>query len=186
MLLVLTARWCHACRAMEEDAWEDPGVAAVVERGVVPVKVDADARPDIYARYHLGGLPSLAVLTGEGEFVRGATFLLPAELQAFLDAALDDWRAGRRPAPRAAISRPAASDLVDQVVARLVRRADAEHGGFGVAPKLPEPEALTLLLRRWRRSGDARLVSIVRAALDAILAHLVDRRDGGFFRYAAG
>src|SRR5436309_6600311 len=83
MLLSLTARWCHACHRMDEETWEDPGVAAAVERATVPVRVDADARPDVYGRYHLGGLPSTALLTGDGEFVRGGTFLSPPRFFAF-------------------------------------------------------------------------------------------------------
>jgi hypothetical protein len=97
-----------------------------------------------------------------------------------------DWRAGRRPAKRATPARAAPVDLVDAVVARLVKRADREHGGFGVAPKLPEVEAVTLLLRRWRGTREAVLERIVRASIDAVLAYLGDPRDGGVFRYAAG
>jgi uncharacterized protein YyaL (SSP411 family) len=171
---------------MDEDTWDDPGVAALVERVAVPVKVDADARPDVYSRYHLGGLPSVALLGADGAFIRGATFLTVAELHGFLDGAMADWRAGRRPAKRATPGRAAPVDLVDAVVARLVKRADREHGGFGVAPKLPEVEAVTLLLRRWRGTREAALEHIVRASIDAVLVHLGDPRDGGVFRYAAG
>jgi len=171
---------------MDEDTWDDLGVAALVERVAVPVKVDADARPDVYARYHLGGLPSVALLDADGDFIRGATFLTVAELHAFLEGALADWGAGRRPAKRATPARAAPVDLVDAVVARLVKRADREHGGFGVAPKLPEVEAVTLLLRRWRSTREAALERIARGSIDAVLAHLGDPRDGGVFRYAAG
>ena len=150
------------------------------------MKVDADARPDVYARYHLGGLPSVALLGADREFIRGATFLTVAELHGFLDGAVADWRAGRRPAKRATAARKAPVDLVDAVVARLVKRADQEHGGFGVAPKLPEVEAVTLLLRRWRGTREAVLERIVRASIDAVLAYLGDPQDGGVFRYAAG
>lgn len=186
VLLVLSASWCHACHRMDDEVWDDPGVAALVERSTVPAKVDADARPDVYSRYHAGGLPSLALLAPGGEFVRGATYLTVSELHVFLDAAVADWRAGRRPGMRGVPVRRAPDDLVDTMVARLVRRADREHGGFGVAPKLPEVEAVTLLLRRWREAREGELERIVRSALDAVIAHLGDPIDGGFFRYAAG
>jgi len=186
LLLSLTASWCHACHRMDEETWDDPGVAAAVERSAVPVRVDADARPDVYGRYHLGGLPTTALLTAAGEFVRGGTFLSAPELQLFLDVAVGDWRERRLPRARRSAAPPAPAGLVDEVIARLVRRADAEHGGFGAAPKLPETEALTLLLRGWRVSRGAALERIVRASLDAVVAHLGEPRDGGFFRYAAG
>jgi hypothetical protein len=73
---------------------------------------------------------------------------------------------------------------VDEVVARLVRRADREHGA-SAAPKHPEPDAVTLLLREARRRPDAALEAIAREALDAIARHLVDPAAGAFFRYGA-
>ena len=185
LLLSLTATWCHACHRMDEETWEDPAVAVAVERATVPVRVDADARPDIYGRYHLGGLPSTAILTAEGDFVRGGTFLSGLQFFAFLETALGDWRAGRRPGHRPPAMPRKPARLVDEVTARLVRRADLEHGGFGGGPKLAEVEALTLLLRRWRATRDGGLERVLRASFDAIVEHLQDARDGGFFRYAA-
>ena len=185
VLLSLTAGWCGACHRMDEETWDDPGVAAVVERVTVPVRVDADERPDVYGRYHLGGLPSTAVLDAEGEFVRGGTFLAPTQLLGLLDAAAADLREGRRPARRARPAAAAVPSLVEDTVARLRARVDPEHGGFGAGPKQPEPDAVTLLLRQARRRGDETLAAIARAALDAIARHLVDPADGAFFRYAA-
>ena len=194
LLLSLTARWCGACHRMDEETWDDPGVAARVTAVAVPVRVDADARPDVYGRYHLGGLPTTALLTAEGDFLRGGTFLSPTQLFGLLDAAAADLREGRRPAPRPRPAPlppgapPAAASpgaLVHEVVARLVRRADPEHGGFGGAPKHPEPDAVTLLLREARRRPDPALAAIAHEALDAIAQHLVDPEDGAFFRYGA-
>ena len=185
LLLSLSAQWCAACHQMDEETWEDPGVAAVVEGTTVPVRVDVDERPDLYGRYHLGGLPSTAVLSPDGEFLRGGTFLSPTQLLGLLDSARADLRKGRRPSPRVRAAAAPAAPLVTETVARLRRRADREHGGFGAGAKLPEPEAVTLLLREWQRTGDAELVAIARESLDAIAEHLVDPLDGGFFRYAA-
>ena len=185
VLLSLSAGWCGACHRMDEETWDDPGVTAVVERTTVPVRVDADERPDLYGRYHLGGLPSTAVLSPEGEFLRGGTFLSPTQLLGLLESARADLREGRRPSPRARVAPAPVAPLVTDMVERLRRRADREHGGFGAGAKLPEPEAVTLLLREWWRTGDAELAAIARESLDAIAAHLVDPADGGFFRYAA-
>jgi uncharacterized protein len=185
VLLSLSASWCGACHRMDEETWDDPGVAAVVESATVPVRVDADERPDVYGRYHLGGLPSTAVLSAAGEFIRGGTFLSPTQLLGLLEAAQADLRAGRRPARRERPAATPAAPLAEEVVDRLRRRADREHGGFGVGPKQPEPDAVTLLLRESRRTRDGELETIARATLDAIRLHLVDPLDDGFFRYAA-
>ena len=186
MLLSLTATWCGACHRMDEETWDDPGIAAVVERLTVPVRVDADERPDVYGRYHLGGLPSTAVLDADGEFVRGGTFLAPTQLLGLLETAAADLRDGRRPARRARPAPAGVASLAEDVVARLRQRADREHGGFGAAPKQPEPDAVTLLLRQARRARDGALAALARESLDAIALHLVDPADGAFFRYAAG
>ena len=187
LLLALTATWCHACHRMDEETWDDPGVAAAVMRETVPVRVDADARPDVYGRYHLGGLPSTALLTADGDFIRGGTFLSRPQFFAFLETGLADWRAGRRPGSRPPVAQPRTANLVDDVIDRLIRRADLEHGGFGSAPKLADVEALALLLGRWRvtHDGGLELERILRVSLDALIEHLWDARDGGFFRYAA-
>jgi uncharacterized protein len=185
VLLSLTATWCHACHRMDDETWDDPGVASAVMRETVPVRVDADARPDVYGRYHLGGLPSTALLTADGDFIRGGTFLSRPQFFAFLESALADRKADRRPSRRTPTVQATATKLVDDVIVRLVRRADLEHGGFGSAPKLAEVEALTLLLRRWRATQEVGLERILRASLDAFIDHLWDPRDGGFFRYAA-
>ncbi|MCI0545660.1 MAG: DUF255 domain-containing protein [Candidatus Rokubacteria bacterium] len=186
LLLALSATWCHACRRMDAETWDVPGVAVAVERATVPVRVDADARPDVYGRYHLGGLPSTALLSAAGEFIRGGTYLSPVALLAFLETGLADWASGRRPAARPA--RPelpplAPGALVEAMVARLLRRADLEHGGFGQAPKLPEPESIALLLRH--PGPDPRVRRVARLSLDAIAEHLADPVEGGFYRYAA-
>src|SRR6266478_8148630 len=123
VLLSLTARWCHACHRMDEETWDDPGVAAAVERATFPVRVDADARPDVYGRYHLGGLPSTALLTPDGDFIRGATYLSRPQFFAFLEAALGDWRSGRRPARRPpAAPRTPAGLVEDRKRTRLTPR----------------------------------------------------------------
>src|SRR5262249_60518511 len=92
---------------MDDETWDDPAVAALVDRAAVPVRVDADARPDVYARYHLGGLPTTALLDPDGRFVRGGTYFSPVELGRFLDLGLEDWRGGRRAPPRPPAPPPA-------------------------------------------------------------------------------
>jgi uncharacterized protein YyaL (SSP411 family) len=173
---------------MDEETWGAPGIAARVAATVIPVRVDADRRPDLCARYDLGGLPSVALLTSDGEFIRGGTFLAPTQLLAFLRDGCAQFAAGRHPdevspLPRSEPVEPSA--FVDTQVALLERRFDPDHGGFGLAPKQPHPEALTLLLRQWRRSREPRHAQILRRTLDAVTGGLWDPQVGGFFRYAA-
>ena len=81
---------------------------------------------------------------------------------------------------------PAAPILTpDQLIEQIDGCYDAEHGGFGGAPKFPHaaPVHLALALYRRQQSGPHRDMAI--KTLDAIgWGPLHDDRDGGFFRYS--
>src|SRR5690606_8628251 len=74
---------------------------------------------------------------------------------------------------------------------RLAESYDAEHGGFGGAPKFPHATGLELLLALWHggKPGmarrDERALAIVTHTLDRMaLGGLYDQLGGGFFRYS--
>jgi uncharacterized protein YyaL (SSP411 family) len=72
-----------------------------------------------------------------------------------------------------------------RAAARLRGDFDAQHGGFGAAPKFPRSLELELLLRYHRRSGDAQALGMVERTLDALAAGGIrDHLGGGFHRYA--
>jgi uncharacterized protein YyaL (SSP411 family) len=67
----------------------------------------------------------------------------------------------------------------------LLRRVDRTHGGFGGAPKFPNPMALATLLRAWRRSGQGPLREAVLLSLEAMArGGVYDQLGGGFHRYS--
>src|SRR5258708_21213827 len=51
ILLDIGAVWCHWCHVMDGESYEDPEVAAILNKKYVCVKGDRDARPDVDARY---------------------------------------------------------------------------------------------------------------------------------------
>ena len=62
---------------------------------------------------------------------------------------------------------------------------DAAHGGWGRAPKFPQPMTIEFLLRRFVAAGDERALTIARASLDAMAAGGIhDQLGGGFHRYS--
>ena len=62
---------------------------------------------------------------------------------------------------------------------------DPLHGGLGIEPKFPQPDALGLLLAVAARRGDQRLLGMALHSLDAMAAgELHDPVEHGFFRYA--
>ncbi|MEE2707995.1 MAG: thioredoxin domain-containing protein, partial [Gemmatimonadota bacterium] len=75
--------------------------------------------------------------------------------------------------------------LVNRAVDRLKSRYDVQNGGFGGAPKFPQPMQLELLLSDYERTGDVRILPIVTHTLDAMArGGMYDHVGGGFHRYA--
>jgi uncharacterized protein YyaL (SSP411 family) len=67
----------------------------------------------------------------------------------------------------------------------MARQVDPVHGGFGGAPKFPNPMNLALMLRAWRRGGGAQLKAGVFLTLERMaLGGLYDQLGGGFHRYS--
>ena len=73
---------------------------------------------------------------------------------------------------------------------RLGTSFDAEHGGFGDAPKFPHAPNLDLLLASWRhstaqgRTDEAALAMVAHTLNRMALAGLYDQLGGGFYRYS--
>ncbi|HEY3446920.1 MAG TPA: thioredoxin domain-containing protein [Myxococcales bacterium] len=68
---------------------------------------------------------------------------------------------------------------------RVAEAIDRVHGGFGGdGPKFPNPAVLDLVLRAWRRGGDASARDGVLLTLDRMAQRgLFDHLGGGFHRY---
>jgi uncharacterized protein YyaL (SSP411 family) len=67
----------------------------------------------------------------------------------------------------------------------LRERFDATYGGFGPAPKFPQPTTLELLLRYFHRTGEEEALDMVLRTLRAMgRGGLRDHLGGGFHRYS--
>ena len=67
MLLSITPTWCRNSDRMERTSFADAAVITLVNDAFVAIRVDPDRRPDIAARAGLGGWPTTAFLTPDGE-----------------------------------------------------------------------------------------------------------------------
>ncbi len=80
--------------------------------------------------------------------------------------------------------------LLDQARSELEQQYDAEHGGFGKAPKFPHPTSIERCLRHWARAvnndgNDLTALTIARHSLNAMASGGVyDQLAGGFCRYS--
>jgi hypothetical protein len=192
VLLSIVATWCRGCRDMDATSYADSTVISMVGDQFVPVRVDADERPDISERYSLGGWPTTAVLSADGEVIGGGTYV-PADRMPIVLEQVASAFAGRRDelTPRT-VSRsiadphapfPASSRALSDLV---FSRFDPEHGGFDTEPKFPHAAPVHLALELFRHGGDDTMRDIAVKTLDAMgWGGLYDEVDGGFFRYAA-
>ena len=75
------------------------------------------------------------------------------------------------------------STQVDEAVDQLMSMHDREHGGFGSAPKFPQPVFLELLMQAGR--GRPAIDAAVSRTLDAMASGgIYDQVGGGFHRYS--
>ena len=189
VLLSIAPTWCRNSVEMDRSSFADPEVVARVGLRYVPIRVDADRRPDICERYSLGGWPTTAFLTPDGGLLGGGTYVDHERLADVLERVADAFHKGghARVGRAAAHARPAAAPALttDQLIGQIDGCYDQKHGGFGGAPKFPHvaPVHLALALYRQQQSETHRDMAI--KTLDAMgWGPLHDDRDGGFFRYS--
>jgi uncharacterized protein YyaL (SSP411 family) len=199
ILLSLSAVWCHWCHVMDETSYSDEGVIAFINEHYIPVRVDNDQRPDINARYNMGGWPTTAFLTADGEVLAGATYVPPDQMKELLPQVNVHYRSNReeiagkvaemRLRRAAALGAETPGELTpeifEQVVASIASNYDPLHGGFGDHPKFPHTDAIDLLLYAHRRNKDPDVLHMARKTLEFMgRGEVYDHEWGGFFRYA--
>ena len=206
---------CHWCHVMERESFEDASTAAVLNANFVAIKVDREERPDIDALYMgavqaitgQGGWPMSVFLTPEGRPFFGGTYFpgeprhgMPSFRQvlegvrlAWFEQRAELEEAGGRlvtalaEQQRAASAAPGlpAHDVLDGALTAIDEAFDPVNGGWGRAPKFPQPMTIEALLRRHAAGGPERALEIARRSLDAMAAGGVrDQLGGGFHRYS--
>jgi uncharacterized protein YyaL (SSP411 family) len=213
ILLSIGYAACHWCHVMERESFEDEATAALMNEHFVSIKVDREERPDLDSIYMdavqamngQGGWPLTAFLTPQGEPFYAGTYYPPEPrhgLPAFrqvLTGIADAWRDRRdevtlqgsrivehiaRAATPAVTEEPLTDDITRAATDVLRRSFDGRWGGFGGAPKFPQPMVLEFLLRRSLR-GARDAAGMVATTLDRMAdGGIYDHLGGGFARYA--
>jgi hypothetical protein len=205
---------CHWCHVMERESFEDEATAAYLNEHFVPIKVDREERPDLDQVYMSavqamtggGGWPMSVFLTPDGKPFYGGTYFpdeprhgMPSFHQVLegVRRAYSEQRAeveqagvrlvsalveqGRLPAGGA----PPTTTVLDAATAAIEGSFDPRNGGWGEAPKFPQPMTIEYLLRRHLATGDPRPLAVARRSLDAMAdGGIRDQLGGGFHRYA--
>ena len=185
ILLSLAVPWSPECAEMDRTTYSEPRIAANINDGFVPVRVNADRNPRVRDRYTMGGFPSTVFLTPEGKVLTGATFLGVDGFRGILDTVRETWDARGESGgsiPRALRDREQPSGeltprVEEHMIEQLLAAYDEEFGGWGSDVKFPLPRTVEFALVRAREQATR--------TLEAIRAHLLDTYDGGFYRYAS-
>ena len=199
---------CHWCHVMAHESFEDDEIAALLNEGFVPVKVDREERPDVDAVYMTatqamtgqGGWPMTVFATPDGQPFLCGTYYPRAQFATLLREVTRAWQQQReavlrqsgavtealtRLAAPAAGDTPLTADLLDAAVDQLAHGHDSTNGGFGGAPKFPPHMNLLFLLRYYDRTGDQRSLEIVQHTCEQMArGGIYDQLAGGFARYS--
>ncbi|HEY3332299.1 MAG TPA: DUF255 domain-containing protein [Capsulimonadaceae bacterium] len=205
ILLDIGAVWCHWCHVMDDGipgdpihtgTYSDTDVALLIHEHYIPIKVDNDRRPDINARYNMGGWPTTVFLTPTGEPLYGETYVTPKRMIGLLNYVAGYYRDHKGDiavrlaehvddeanSPSAAAEVPA--DAPSKIAAAIVESYDSQYGGFGTEPKFPHIRALEFAVEQ-AEATDWDLGGIANHTLNAMAGGgTYDQFAGGFFRYS--
>jgi uncharacterized protein YyaL (SSP411 family) len=206
---------CHWCHVMERESFESAPLAAYLNEHFVSIKVDREERPDVDKIYMTfvqstsggGGWPLNCFLTPDLRPFYGGTYFPPDNRHGrpgflevlkhivrlwetrhadILDSAaklhekLMEITAKVEPAELSLT--PA---VLDSAAALFKQGYDPRNGGFGDAPKFPQPSQPAFLLAHGVASGDDEAVRMVLHTCERMAAGGIhDQLGGGFARYS--
>lgn len=214
ILLSIGYSACHWCHVMAHESFEDAEVAALMNEHFINIKVDREERPDIDQIYQTahsmlsqrsGGWPLTMFLTPHQEpffsgtyFPKTPRYQLPGfgdlvvRVAAFYHERKEDlaeqnrslMQAMARTVPAASPALTANADTLQLAFEHLKGSFDFEHGGFGSAPKFPNPADVEFLLRR-AKAGNLESEAMALQMLRSMAAGgIYDQIGGGFCRYS--
>ena len=204
---------CHWCHVMENESFEDPEVAKLMNETFVSVKVDREERPDLDHVYMTvcqiltgsGGWPLTIIMTPEKRPFFAATYIPKGTrfgrtgLMELIPRIREIWNTRRDEVNNSADQITAAlkkvaqdkpgSDLefdtLNKAYIEMTQRFDETYGGFSQAPKFPTPHNFLFMLRFWKRTGRPKPLNMVETTLQAMRqGGIYDHVGYGFHRYA--
>jgi hypothetical protein len=206
---------CHWCHVMERESFEQENVGKFLNEHFVSIKVDREERPDVDKIYMTfvqsttgsGGWPLNVFLTPELKPFFGGTYFPPdarygrPSFLQLLEQIANLWRERKIEIAASADELHARLELItardakenSPLTPNVLRHAleqfkaayDSVNGGFGGAPKFPQPSIPSFVLRAAKRFGDDAAVKMVLQTCDRMNAGGIhDQLGGGFARYA--
>ncbi|MEP7198763.1 MAG: thioredoxin domain-containing protein [Chloroflexota bacterium] len=214
ILLSIGYSACHWCHVMAHESFEDEDTARVMNANFMCIKVDREERPDLDAIYMQavqaisghGGWPMTMFLTPDGQPFYGGTYYPPVprhglpSFKQVLESVASAYRRDRNKVAESAAQlteqlrmqsvaavRGAELNrlLMDEAFTALESQYDRTHGGFGSAPKFPQPMNVEFVLRIYQRTRYPTALAMVEKTLQQMArGGMYDQLGGGFHRYA--
>jgi hypothetical protein len=205
---------CHWCHRLREESFENEDTARFLNENFVNIKVDREERPDLDAIYMQavqalsghGGWPMTMFLMPDGKPFYGGTYYPPTprhgipSFRQVLESISSTYRKRKGEAEQSArqltaqlnasnTMRPRAEELnrvlLDEAFMALEQNYDRTHGGFGGAPKFPQPMNFELVLRIYARTQYPTALALVEKTLQKMArGGMYDQLGGGFHRYS--
>jgi uncharacterized protein YyaL (SSP411 family) len=198
---------------MERESFEDEEVAEVLNDNFISIKVDREERPDVDHLYMAvcqamtgaGGWPLTIIMTPDKKpFFAGTYFPKRRKhnrvgLIELLEQVKEKWGEERERIVEAGDQIVAEtqnrmlSNLKGEISEKSLAKAygmyeqmfDPMYGGFGAAPKFPTSHNLSLLLRNYRKTGNAKALQMVEKSLESMYrGGMYDHVGFGFSRYS--
>ena len=187
-LLFLYSARSFWCRDLVNRCFADENLAREVERGFRAVRVDADRRPDLAARFGMGGWPTLAFLGPGHAIVTGSTYVDPEDLRDLIrrvrihfdyedrrqDLAVMRSRLAKHLARKARL-RPRPELPPSRELLRRVADSTVVSASRGV---WIGPEAVMLLVELGRDAPDSSARAAAQGRLEVFAAGMVANADG--------
>jgi uncharacterized protein YyaL (SSP411 family) len=214
ILLSIGYSACHWCHVMERECFENEAIARIMNESFVNIKVDREERPDLDAIYMdavqaitgSGGWPLTVFLTPQMKPFYGGTYFPPEDRQGLpgftrvMQTVSQAYRTRKGEVESAAAQiiaylnrsveknreiEPLADKMPGIAYTAIRASFDAQNGGFGSAPKFPQPMLLEFLLRQCCRTGDPLCILMVEHTLSRMAkGGIYDQIGGGFHRYS--
>ena len=204
---------CHWCHVMAHESFEDPETANLMNVHFVNIKVDREERPDLDSIYMSatqamtgsGGWPMSVFLTPDLQPFYAGTYFPPVRrynmpsFREILQVLAGAWENEREKAIDSAEritthirsqTRLSTYELtlrqedLNVAAKNLLESYDWGYGGWGDAPKFPQPMTIEFLLRR-HIAGDPEALKPAVHVLHAMArGGMYDVVGGGFSRYS--
>ena len=210
ILLWMPVPWGHWDTLMAQMTFRDPRVVSLATEKFVPVREDPLLRPDVYARYGMGGWPTTTFVLAsgnplyfpdpQGRILRaGGTYYAPAAMAAYMEEVLRYLEANKDLAEKAAAEigdsilqrkevgkKPLTPEILEVSVTKIM----AAYESLLPDPELkvsrhPDADSALLAFHYYLRKRNKQVMDVmVQTLTDMARGGIRDHLGGGFHRYA--